>query len=296
MNGRIDGDGTLWPDPVYHPISWSVFRGLYDSQPLPITQYLSSFAAVWGKPQIGPKLGDQAPMWSPAKWPKTALRRLGCDVIDVSCLVLDFDKGTTLAEEAERWKGHYFIIHTSFSHTPEHHRFRMILPFQTPVPRDEWPEVWAWAQSLSPAIDPKCKDVGHVYALPRAPVRANYSWAINHGHPLLVPGRIAQGQQAAGLPVVRKPRAENTSTGLVEYTPTTPEGHERLRVAVALGGEVNPDGVARKVLCPGCGRRSVWFFIEPAKKKTASCGHDTCGYWHVDVLEREVARCSIRTG
>jgi len=37
---------------------------------------------------------------------------------------------------------------------------------------------------------------------------------------------------------------------------------------------------ASGILCPACSRRSVWFFIEPEGKTSASCNHqNSCSWW-----------------
>jgi hypothetical protein len=55
----------------------------------------------------------------------------------------------------------------------------------------------------------------------------------------------------------------------------------RLGLARELQGTIRgmPE-TASSILCPACNRRSVWFFIEPEGKTSASCNHqNSCGWW-----------------
>ncbi len=55
----------------------------------------------------------------------------------------------------------------------------------------------------------------------------------------------------------------------------------RLALARELQGTIRgtPE-TASSILCPACNRRSVWFFIEPEGKTSASCNHqNSCGWW-----------------
>lgn len=45
-----------------------------------------------------------------------------------NCIVLDIDKGTTIAQAMDLMQDHMFLLHTTKRHTEEENRFRMILP------------------------------------------------------------------------------------------------------------------------------------------------------------------------
>ena len=59
----------------------------------------------------------------------------------------------------------------------------------------------------------------------------------------------------------------------------------RERAASHLGATVR-SGRAEHITCPGCGRRSVWFWLKPGQMSTAACKHkNSCGWWgHLDTL------------
>lgn len=109
-------------------------------------------------------------IWSPTCYRSGARR--GSDGVDhLSCLVLDYDDGYTTIEDASAtWERWYHIVHTTWSHKPEHHKFRVIVPLAEPVAAEHWSRVWQWAEARTGmAIDPACKSVSHTYALPAVP-------------------------------------------------------------------------------------------------------------------------------
>src|SRR5690606_22181770 len=59
------------------------------------------------------------------------------------------------------------------SHTPEHPKFRLVMPLAFPVPAEDWPKVWSWAEEVARfEIDPSMKSPAATYALPAVPHRA----------------------------------------------------------------------------------------------------------------------------
>lgn len=85
-------------------------------------------------------------VWSPTLYRPGADKRGGDHVTHVSCVVLDFDDGTSIEEASRRFAHHFHIVHSTWSHTEEHPRFRLVLPLEHPVPAGEWPRMWAWAE------------------------------------------------------------------------------------------------------------------------------------------------------
>lgn len=53
--------------------------------------------------------------------------------------ILDYDNGYTIDEFCKEYKDYFFIIYTSFSHTKEHHKFRVIMygNYESPLNDDE---------------------------------------------------------------------------------------------------------------------------------------------------------------
>ena len=130
-------------------------------------------------------------LWSPALYAEDG-RRDSDHVISVSCLVLDFDSGVSPREASADWSRWYHVVHTTWSHRPEHPKFRLALPLAHPVWRDDWREVWEWAaERCGMANDPALKSAAATYALPATPHPGAHREAFVHGGALLSP--LAEG-------------------------------------------------------------------------------------------------------
>tara|TARA_Y100001937_G_scaffold73406_1_gene99845 strand:- start:1032 stop:2036 length:1005 start_codon:yes stop_codon:yes gene_type:complete len=58
---------------------------------------------------------------------------------ELSCVVYDVDDGVTPMTVWLKFAASYnVIVHTSYSHKPEHHKFRIILPLAQPIPAADW--------------------------------------------------------------------------------------------------------------------------------------------------------------
>lgn len=126
--------------------------------------------------------------WSPAHFSANARKK--ANVERVFALALDFDNaweeilpdGSRLkhvlpheeivAVEAglSPWTGAKACSYTSYSHTPEWPRFRLIVPFARAVTAKEYAIVWSWArerlESAGQVIDEQCKDPGRFWFSP----------------------------------------------------------------------------------------------------------------------------------
>lgn len=112
-------------------------------------------------------------LWSPALYRPGADKRGSENVTHVSCLVLDYDDGTPIADASMTWSTWFHIVHTTWSHTAEHPKFRVVLPLAFPVPAEDWAKVWSWAEEIARfEIDPSMKSPAANYALPAVPHRA----------------------------------------------------------------------------------------------------------------------------
>ncbi|MEO1366879.1 MAG: hypothetical protein AAFX50_06850, partial [Acidobacteriota bacterium] len=124
-------------------------------------------------------------LWSPALYPPGA-KRGGERVVHLSCLVLDYDAGVGIREAAERFEEFFHIVHTTWSHTPRHPKFRLILPLAEPVCPADWRRVYDWAEARSGgAVDPTGKSVGTTFALPAVPAADRARAAYSQPGPLL---------------------------------------------------------------------------------------------------------------
>jgi hypothetical protein len=100
----------------------------------------------------------------------SGIYRRGVAVEYVSMAVADYDDGFTIEDASELWKDHEFVIYSSHSNSPSHHKFRVVLPLAEPVKAEEWPSAWLHFFDMASVdghrIDRKCKDLPHFYYLP----------------------------------------------------------------------------------------------------------------------------------
>jgi len=103
------------------------------------------------------------PGWAPATYREGATRS-NAGVEALTALVLDIDHGTP------HWGlfgGLEHVAYTTFRHSDDDPRWRVVVPFSQPCPVDGWEEVWLRAtHALAPEVDGSCKDPGRFFYLP----------------------------------------------------------------------------------------------------------------------------------
>lgn len=127
-------------------------------------------------------------LWSPVLYREGTTERGSEGVTHVSCLVLDYDRGVRIADALALWQDWFHCVHTTWSHAPEHPKFRVILPLAAPVPASQWETLWRWAERHAEGeIDPAMKGVAANYALPAVGSPQQPREAITHAAPVLDP-------------------------------------------------------------------------------------------------------------
>jgi hypothetical protein len=290
---RVLADGGVAPDWLAdHPtfralerIAWTTSAG---------ADRLAALAAAASQAREAMRRRTKValPCWSPARcFPASTRGILAVDV--VTCLVLDYDDGTTLDAALVPWLDWPLLAATTWSHTDDHPRFRVALVLETPVPAAAWPDVWTWAAERAVgAVDPACKDPSRLYLLPAVRGDDSPYRRIEHdpgGHLLGVAGctssrapsptKPTPSKQAAGA----RPPADAARRAARDVFRVDEDA--RRRAADWLGAEVTPRR-AHRVPCPDCGRPSVWFWLAPGALASAQCHHrQSCGWWgHLDEL------------
>lgn len=287
---------------MFHASSFRDARDNRPTQHLLTWQDLVAIFTTWRLAKRTDKENGRLPAWSPTEYAKGATR--GKDnVLSVSCLVLDYDDGTTIEAVLDRWLHWPCFLHTSWSHTPDHHKARLIVPLEVHVPVEDWPLVWAWAYGRDDRIDRACSDPSRLYYLPCL-------WGEDHPHKAMVydePSLLlhpdvedlrAQHEKKEQRPdgwgglkrKVRRARAPSLDRRVVrQYRDLLKvDPAARTALASAVGGRIKGDR-AVDMTCPDCGRVSVWFPLLPSVDATpqAMCNHrNSCGWtgW-LDELE-----------
>ena len=101
-------------------------------------------------------------------------------VEQVHALILDFDEGdTTVRQAAELLPETKSVVYTTFRHTPEHPKLRVIFPLSRPVDADEYARIWSWAAheiKKTRVLDESTRDASRFWYLPSHPPGAPYEW------------------------------------------------------------------------------------------------------------------------
>lgn len=130
-------------------------------------------------------------LWSPVKYRDGWKERGSEGVTHVSCLVLDYDSGVRIPEATSVWSDHFHLFHTTWSHTPEHPKLRVILPLAVPCPVEGFERLWAWAHARTGGdIDRQLSGIAATYALPVVPSADTPREAGSHPGPLLDPREL----------------------------------------------------------------------------------------------------------
>jgi hypothetical protein len=111
--------------------------------------------------------------WIPALFKKDASRK-DADVMGMTAAVLDFDDGAISFEDVEpRLAGLTFAVHSSFSHTPQKPKLRVIVPFaKVAAPALALPIFEHFNALFDGHCDPARKNPSGLYYLPACPYDA----------------------------------------------------------------------------------------------------------------------------
>lgn len=150
-------------------VAW--LKNARDNEPslesLPWAEFVRIFGFHW---ESGNKDG---PAWCPALFKADSLRR-NDNVVSISMTVADIDDGTPVEVFEKSLAGLAYLIHTSYSHTKDKPKYRVIVPLLRAVPANVWPGMWRGFQDsiFQGHIDPSTKDASRLYYRPSHPVGA----------------------------------------------------------------------------------------------------------------------------
>ena len=261
------------------------------------------------------------PLWSPARF--NSRTKLTNEKVDaVSLAVFDIDEGVPF--ECHQCFGEYqYIAHTSFSHTPNEHKWRLIIPFEVPIPRHLWTFVWGrlhkfFQDTTGREMDVACKDARRFYYLPNK--GENYQYFVNDtgrtlGYDLETLERDYRFHKERERELKEERRREKERLADVpEYTRDYKkefmddlrfERHWRESLGQRIGAKITTDR-AVNFTCPSCGRKdATFFYLEPVIMwdengeaysvnhqaycfHKESCGHGRARKWTLWGLAREM--------
>ena len=152
---RTDKDGPLISPAVYRESineKWKLDGYEYDPK-----DKTKKKAKCW----VGPK-GEKAVTDLDNK-----IIRRNVNVETVSMILLDYDKGDSVDAIREKWKDFNHCIYSTFSHSAEKPKFRLVIPFKTPLTSEQFKNAWPFEADGS--FDESCKDPSRMYYTPSCP-------------------------------------------------------------------------------------------------------------------------------
>jgi predicted RNA-binding Zn-ribbon protein involved in translation (DUF1610 family) len=237
------------------------------------------------------------PLWSPTIFDGVRSTK---NAQTISFIVYDMDDGDTTFDVWRLFaqRDLNVMVHTSASHSPAHHKYRIIIPLAQSLPKVDWPKIWRaafelWMEVVGIGIpDTKAiKDMARVYFRYGWPAQSKLEGDFDESHPChpsqyhwsgyWLGGHCLQLQyQHIELPPPPKPVVFNRSEPMtigdaMMMDPQMRESHGRSRGGVVVGDYI------KHVPCPSCGRRSVYWIIDPNQgSKWAQCNRiNKCGFW-----------------
>lgn len=181
----------------------------------------------WRRPAV---IADKvrARGWSPAIF--AGDRRAKAGVEAVFALVLDYEAAegeapTSLDDALDLWRGCLGLLHTSYSHTPERPRFRVIVALSRAVTGAEYGLLWRWAATrcaeAGHQIDEACRDPSRLWFLPAVPPggEATYQSRALDGGPLDVDAALSEQREREAPPPPPAPRPRASAAPAEGYGP-----------------------------------------------------------------------------
>ncbi len=206
-----------------------------------------------------------------------------------SVVGLDVEGGPTTREAHDRFLGSAHLLYTTWRHTRMAHRFRLVFPLSRDVNATEYRLLWALlAKRLGVGADPQTKDLARALFLPA--VRPDGGRAQSKAWsdaPLLSPDDELGEALALASPTrpmrpshpVRAMKVVDDDARRLARRMLATDTPTRERAAAVLGARINTRR-AEGIICPGCSRPSVWFWVEPGRMAGARCNHrNSCGWY-----------------
>lgn len=229
-----------------HPIEYALLHDRTDSAPTQDTcswsQMVDTLQAILGEGTLNlaeykaASKAEQANQKDSVAWMPVRLwangGRRSEDVKQVFALVLDFDQGTPFAEIRERLSKWEHVGHSTYSHSPELPRCRVVLPLASPIGSSKLAGLFdVFNAMFDDKVDVACgHDAARIYYLPRCPAGASGLFESWHGE-----GRLLDYDEEMGH--AQAAEFISAATTAVEVPPLPPPAPRSIRFDVGF-----PDG------------------------------------------------------
>jgi len=198
--------------------------------------------------------------WIPATFRNDGVRRRE-DVESITALVLDLDNGTSIEVVERELQDFEYVLHTTYSHSPEKPRWRAVMPLNRPIrPAQLWPLFDAFNRRFGGALDAVCgHDPVHFYYLPRCPAGAQEFFVARHhpGELLDYDTEMARGNVAEVIEAATTFAAAITATAeasdavIISFDQGFPDG-ERTAALVKRAGQCVAQGTSLAAMTAKC--------------------------------------------
>ena len=250
---------------------------------------------------IVPKHKQQ--LWSPTSF---SVGRSKANALWTDLMVYDVDENNRFERVQKRLQelGLAYIMHTTISHTEEHHKFRVIIPLEKPVYHNKtdqlplWPFYYSraiqfWKKNIGNEIDESCKDESRAYFISYGAGNPLYMHCWSPGESLCfmevatmdMEEEVERRNQAELERKIKLQKRQNfaanrqkshhshTNWKKVLYDNLRDDPEYRATLAQNLGCTVR-SGRAEGFTCPDCGRSdATFFYLSPIPYSSGFCGH-----------------------
>jgi hypothetical protein len=188
-----------------HLVPIVVFEGKDDNKPTPYSLPLVDLEKRLAR--FDERQSKDGRLWSPVTYrPGTTRGKANVDWVHM--LVLDIDHGDL---PLDLLSGLEWFGHTTFSHTPDAPRWRVVLPLAAPVSGADWPEFWLRANAhFGGCIDPQTKDSSRIFYLPSCLPGAPHEARQQHGE-FLDPASLPEIARYDPPPVMPRRRVQHAT-------------------------------------------------------------------------------------
>jgi hypothetical protein len=104
------------------------------------------------------------------------VRRCRANVVAVSGIVLDIDDHMTIPQAQELYQDIEYVLYTTFSHTSQRHKFRMVIPFSQPLLSADIAGRQKSIQATFPGVDQASFTVSQSFYFHSGPTDSHSYW------------------------------------------------------------------------------------------------------------------------
>jgi len=215
------------------------------------------------------------PCWSPTTF--TNSKRCKANALQINALVFDMDDGLTAFDTWRLFGDWAVIAHTSFSHKPHWHKYRIVLPLAKPIPAMDWGrasmaanELWADVVTRGVPDQSAINDNARAYyryTHPNGMYNDKHPMHVAHYHKTAV--HITKPLLDLDYSHIKEPATQHAAkirqtelrgSNVKTMDMALLDPNVRTSAALALGAQIQGN-TARGIHCPQCQQPEVYFSI-----------------------------------